>query len=510
MLIAAPVGLDTSGGVDVVLHLHGHRAELTRTQASQHLLRMFAASGRDAVFVMPQGPVDAASGDFGKLMTPGGLEALLIDVVGTLYADGRVARPEVGELVITAHSGGYLAAGRILELGERDPVAVHLLDALYGYSATFAAYAERGGALRTTHTPAGFTRQNNLTLRARLRGSLGDALVEDLSELDVAVGAPAVLASEFPHNDCVFTERTYARLLATSGLAPSPDRAPELSAVTRSRGRVRVSWTDDVSAGAEVLVEQRVGGSGFEIAARVGGGASAEVTSDLDGMWRIRSSRLVARTRDGIAWWPEVVVSEPSDTYGAFGSSRWLVVDGFDRIVGSSHGGLTHDFGGRLALAIGSAEVVTNEAVARREVTLDGYDGVLWSLGDESRDDHTLEPAERAALDAAMAAGVRVVVSGAELGYATDEAWLARALGATYVSDDARTLEAGGYTFGVVYPEDYPDVLSCPDTLWTYSRGGQAACGRRGATLAVGFALETLSDDDLARAWAEIQRWVEP
>ena len=140
-------------------------------------------------------------------------------------------------------------------------------------------------------------------------------------------------------------------------------------------------------------------------------------------------------------------------------------------------------------------------------MALSDYDGVLWFLGDESTGDVAFAAAEQAALSEFVSGGGRVIATGAEIGYAGGS-FVTDTLGARYVSDDAGTDRVEGYTFGVVYEEDWPDVLAGDSVVWSYATGGAAAVGRDGRIVVVGFALETM-DADFEAAVAELVGWVE-
>ena len=76
--------------------------------------------------------------------------------------------------------------------------------------------------------------------------------------------------------------------------------------------------------------------------------------------------------------------SDPSDVYGATGQ-RWLVVDGFDRVLGGSYPGFTHAFAADIGNALGEDfSIASNEAVVDGLVDLSDFWGVLWMLGDEA------------------------------------------------------------------------------------------------------------------------------
>lgn len=522
VMLVIPDGLTLEDGVDVMLHLHGHRAELERTEASQHLARMFLASGRDAVLVIPQGPVNAASGNFGKLMVAGGLEALLKDVLAILYQDRRVALARLGRVVVSAHSGGYLAAARLLTLGEIELDAIYLLDALYGQLDVFERFAARPGKVfRSNHTSSGGTRQNNLGTLSRL-GAAGLSVDTRGDDGALRRSKSSVIPSDFSHNDCIWSERTLARWLQAGPLKPHALAPPELLAVTgdAATGQAKLRWAPYLHSASIVIVE---GAARLDEAPRfedLGAFAatSQEAEVSLSDALRLSAARERPITEDGVSWRLTLTRSAPSDTYGARSpgapSQRWLIVDGFDRLVGSSYRGFTHDFGAHYLSALSApagADTCSNEALAQGLVDPLAYDGILWFLGDESTTDHTFEPAERAFLDQVIAQGIPVILTGAELGYATDKAWLSQRFGVSYVADNAMTQTAGGLSFGQRYPEDYPDVLSGPEVLWRYEPSGAgAAVGRAGRFVLVGFALETMSQATLTQALGQLVSWVKP
>jgi hypothetical protein len=187
-----------------------------------------------------------------------------------------------------------------------------------------------------------------------------------------------------------------------------------------------------------------------------------------------------------------------------------LIVDGFDRVLQGSWSEPTHDFAGRLGAALPDGfSVASNEAVMEGRVSLSDYPRVLWMLGDEGVADYTFEADERALIEDYLSGGGDLIVSGSEVGYATDGPWLSSVLHMTFVADDAEATQAGGFTFGVAYEEDYPDVLSSQTVIWEYSGGGAAACGYEGQIIVVGFPLETISDDELPQALSDLADWLE-
>ncbi len=233
--------------------------------------------------------------------------------------------------------------------------------------------------------------------------------------------------------------------------------------------------------------------------------------------------RLVAVNRGGKA-------GAPGDTYSLF-RSGWrdpkpvLIIDGFDRRA--SYPEPTHTFNttyskalvhNTLAIDISSA---ANEAIERGQVELGRYEMVIWMLGDESTKDETFSAKEQKAVSTYLKAGGKLFITGSEIawdldqkGSTTDKNFYHNYFKAKFVSDgdESLTIARGksstfwaGQTlhFGVVYPEDYPDVLDTyrgSKPILTYNDGslagvsfaGKISGGTTYKLVNIGFPLETV------------------
>lgn len=487
--ICVPTGLSDRGNIGVVTHFHGFNATIDEVDAYQQLHPQISLSGRDAILILPQGPVEASDGDFGRLDTANGLSNLVRDAISVLYRDGVVARPFVGPVALTSHSGGYNGTANAIEIGGLPIAAVHLFDSVYGDESTFSSYAQAGGVLRSSYTSGGGTDDNNLYLATTLRNAGVDVNTTFTDDV-LRQGLVTIGFIDSAHGDTLSDDRSYARWLATSGIPRRPTAAPELLYTTSSGGDSTVKWRSDGDFAA--VVEGSDDGSTWVTLATT---SHANATVPSHTFLRVRADEPGA---------------EPSDTYGGTGG-QWLIVDGFDRIFGGSWTAPTQDFAARMGDALGANgvtfSVASNEAVAEGDVLLADYDHVLWLLGDESTADRTFEDREETAIEDYVAAGGTIVVSGSEIGYASGS-WLSSTLHASYVSDSAGTSHVEGWTMGVTYPEDYPDVLSGEDTLWSYATGGAAAVGWHGRVVVIGFAIETLDQADRESAIGELLGWL--
>lgn len=495
---------------DVVLHFHGHNTTIAATIAAHRYREQLYASGADAILIVPQGPVNAASGDFGKLADPAGTAALLDEVLIALYRAGVVTRPALGQVTLTSHSGGYVATAQNLAADAPFAVGqVDLYDSLYGYLDVFRGFARSGRPLRSNYTSGGGTLANNQQLAATLAAD-GLAVADAATALTLSAAAPVIAFTAASHEGSTRDDDAYTEALRWR--APHGRRGPRVdlrAATAIDAGHARVRWrapADTDVTGWQLELTGASGGSTVAVAAD-----ATEATVAISGPTRVRVRPLVA----GLA----SDAGQPSDTYVVGGAARVLIVDGFERVVDGSYGQLAHDAAARVGAGLADVATVSASAIREDAVDLAPYAAVIWLCGDDSTEDHTLTAAERAALDAYLAGGGRVIVAGSEVGFdlgptSAGRAWLAATAGATYAADDAGTDRAQGvgplaaitpFGFGgptALYPEDYPDTFTAgggATALLSYAGGASAAVGIAGRAAIVGFPLEVI-DDDATRA----------
>ncbi len=495
VLVFVPDGVGATQPPGIVNHFHGHNALLSVTVPGQYIVEQFSYARRDAVLVIPQGPVQAASSNFGKLEDAGGLAALTQDVMAVLYRDGLSPWATHQDVVLTSHSGGYQGTASAILRGGVSVIAAHLFDSLYARETTYRDFVMGGGILRSSYTSGGGTDDNNATLRTMFINA-GITPSSSFADDDLAVSNATIGFTPASHGGSMWVERAYTRFLVESGLPPLAAAAPELrAAVSLDENTVRVSWRTEHTGPLLVRVEGSHDGAQWEV---------LNETENVE--LEVPHRPWLRLTRPPV----EGFVSLPSDVYGATGR-EWLIVDGFDRVLGGSWTQPTHDFAARIGNALGEPfSVASDEAIERGEVLLTDFSRVIWLLGDESTSDVTFSPDARTAITAYLGSGGALIVSGAEVGYATDSAWFSSTLHTAYVSDDANTNTANGFSFGVAYPEDYPDVLSSQTTLWTYATGGGAAVGWNNQVIVIGFGLETMAQAVLAQSLPSLTAYLTP
>lgn len=520
-----PEGFRDRGRTDVVLHFHGWYTDLADTLSLHAYAQHLWASGLDAVLVVPQGPRDAASSEIGRLELPGAPAALVDAALGTLVNDGVIAGRRLGDLLLTAHSGGYFAAGRVLvsDSGLPRPRLVGLFDAFYGMEDAFGTYAASGGRLRSSWIEDGGTVGPN----GRLARSVEVAGFATRALRD----APAVSwKTRADHWAVTWADDSYAEVLRWGGRHHRRGPRVELrdaicDVVPGTPGGdalARVRWLapeDEDLVGWRVERWQRSAPDRWDVLAELPPEAT-EARVPCTGEVRLRVRPVVNGLGETLG----------SDVVAVAPHPQVLVVDGIDRLLDEPTPGFVHDAAARVAEAADRAAMATNEAVVEGDVALDDWDTVIWLAGPDGGADRALSRAEREVLTAYVAGGGHLVVSGSDVAWElgrTDgrpavrdgERWigtdadgadtLVALFGARWISTrrSVTSLRAGPVAFTVgerapVYEVPSMDALATARrgavVAW-YADGKAAAVGLRGRAVLAGFPLE-LIDTPAARS----------
>ncbi len=509
--IFVPDGSRDVGVQDLVVHFHGHNTDLDATLAGHHYEQHMCASGVNGVLIVPQGPVQTASGNFGKLMDPGGLAALVQQVMVVLYREGSILSPQLGDLVLTSHSGGYVAVATNLD-PDTNPLPVthvHLYDSIYGFVSSFVDYVEAGGVLRSNYTPYGGTVANNQQVIASLEQA-GVAVATEPTQRALRDEPVIIYAADTSHTGSTRIDGAFGEQLRFALHHHRRGPRVELREAWVEAGVAEVRWFSPHDAeltGFAVLTMVDGLDGNWTVAAEVA--ANEEQASfPFVGSARVRIVPRLADLAD------DQVLG--SDVYRLSEQPKTLIVDGFDRTIDGSFGGLTHDFSALVGEAAGPVASVSNEALTEDGFSLTPWTRTIWLLGDESTADHSLDPLELQLVSDYLAAGGTLVLSGSEVAFELDgsnagAALLSDVFGAAFAADDANShtvlgtgalMNLGNLGFAgplAPYDEDYPDALTSDgagELVLVYDNGLGAAVGIAGRAVLVGFPLELIDVED--------------
>lgn len=222
--IFVPKGFRAGDETSLVFYFHGWRNNVDDTFQKFRVAEQLAASGVNAVLVLPEGPRNAPDSFGGKLEETGVFSSLVSDVLSTLKARGVVTSTKPGSIVLAGHSGAYRVMAFILARGglTANIREVYLFDALYGQTEKFAHWIDRfPGKLVDIYTPEGGTRDESLSLMDDLRAwdipfaaVPESAVTQDLLRRNRLV----FIDSALEHNDVVAKSEQFRAFLTASSL----------------------------------------------------------------------------------------------------------------------------------------------------------------------------------------------------------------------------------------------------------------------------------------------------
>jgi hypothetical protein len=227
--IFVPKGFREGVAVDYVVHFHGWRNTVPGTLKRYQLIDQLAASGRNAILVVPEGPHDAADSGGGRLEEQEVFKQLMADVEKALREKKllKKADSKLGRIILSGHSGAYNVMSAIVAQGGLEIREVWLFDALYAQTERFEKWFEaEHGRLLDIYTKDGGTKKETEALMSSLKEKQASVLTGKEIEMALdklpATGA-VFIYSDLPHNDVLDKHRTFEQFLKTSCLgATSP------------------------------------------------------------------------------------------------------------------------------------------------------------------------------------------------------------------------------------------------------------------------------------------------
>jgi hypothetical protein len=221
-----PRGFRPGPRIDFVVHFHGWGNNLTNVLAKYRLPEQFAAGGRNAILILPQGPLNASDSFGGKLEDPGGFQRFMAEALDTLRHNGIFDNAEPGRIVLSGHSGGYQVISSILARGglTANVREVWLFDALYARAERFALWFDHHpGRFIDLYTEHGGTKDETQDLMTALQGNHVPFFQSDetnATPANLRDNHLVFLFSDLPHDEVMQGHETFRRFLETSSLEP--------------------------------------------------------------------------------------------------------------------------------------------------------------------------------------------------------------------------------------------------------------------------------------------------
>jgi hypothetical protein len=243
--------------IDFVVHFHGWGNNVSNALVKYRLPEQMAASRRNAILIVPQGPLNASDSFGGKLEDADGFKRFMAEAMDVLRQRGVVAKGKIGRIILSGHSGGYEVISAILARGGMTSKIdeVWLFDALYGKTERFALWFDHHpGRFIDLYTEDGGTKQESAELMTALQGTGApyfSANETNASTTDLRNNHLLFLFSELPHDEVMQKRETFQRFLETSFLAPiGPSAvrsvdvrdAPEAQALAERARQIGDEW----------------------------------------------------------------------------------------------------------------------------------------------------------------------------------------------------------------------------------------------------------------------------
>jgi hypothetical protein len=221
-----PKGYRPGSAIDFVVHFHGWRNHVSNVLVKYQFPEQLAASRRNAVLIVPQGPLDAADSFGGRLEDADGFKRFMAEALEVLRQQGIVGDGHVGRIILSGHSGGYEVISAILARGglTGNIDEVWLFDALYGETERFALWFDHhAGRFIDLYTEHGGTMEETEALMTALAGKgelFFSANETNASAGDLRNNHLIFLFSDLPHDEVVQKRGTFRHFLETSILEP--------------------------------------------------------------------------------------------------------------------------------------------------------------------------------------------------------------------------------------------------------------------------------------------------
>ena len=224
VVLFIPKGFHAGRKTDFVVHFHGWGNTATNALPRYHLIEQFSASRRNAILIVPQGPVNASDSFGGKLEDEGGFQRFIAEAMRTLQQRKIITSDKIGQIVLSGHSGGYKVISSIVAWGGlSDHVReVWLFDALYGNTERFVVWFDHHKSrFIDIYTDHGGTTDETENLMEALKGNQVPFFTSEETNAttqELRGNHLVFLHSALPHDEVPRSNRAFQRFLETSAL----------------------------------------------------------------------------------------------------------------------------------------------------------------------------------------------------------------------------------------------------------------------------------------------------
>ncbi len=221
VLIYVPKQFSSKKKINLVCWFHGWGNSIDSACKQYQLLEQFDASGRNAIFIFPEGPKNAPDSYGGKLEQPQVFQQLINEVI-TKLANNKIisAAPVFSindyDITLAGHSGAYRVISRIIN---KTPVAeVILFDAMYGENDAYLQWlSAQDHRFINIYTKDGGTFDNSHLIMNKLADSLHIPMIsvneEAANDQLLRTQQKVFIFSSKGHNEVITNNRNWEKFL---------------------------------------------------------------------------------------------------------------------------------------------------------------------------------------------------------------------------------------------------------------------------------------------------------
>ena len=220
--IFIPKGFKPTDKVNFVVYFHGWDNNIDSSCAQFDLIEQFSESNKNAIFVFPEGPKNSPDSFGGKLEEKDGLKNLIDDVLKFLRENAKFKSTEVGNIILSGHSGAYRVISFCLMRGglTQNISDVILFDALYGQTEKYVHWIEKfKGRFINIYTDNGGTKEETENMMKELDAWGISYLKKEETELnfnDLKNNRMIFIHTDLTHNEVISTRNQLRDYLKTS------------------------------------------------------------------------------------------------------------------------------------------------------------------------------------------------------------------------------------------------------------------------------------------------------
>lgn len=224
VLVFVPKNFRWSSKPDLLIHFHGWFNHIDSAAENFKLLEQFAATGKNALFIISQGPKDAPDSFGGKFEDTDGFKNFITEVLDTLSKkeNKKYGTLTPNNIILSGHSGGYRVISFILLKGglTKNIKEVWLFDALYGDLEKFAVWLQNKNArFVNIYTQHGGTFETSKEFQSELTAWKIPFWSGNENELTDEILQKNKIISVFTpleHNETLYKTNFFRRLVAVS------------------------------------------------------------------------------------------------------------------------------------------------------------------------------------------------------------------------------------------------------------------------------------------------------